>query len=92
MKVRKPKSKPSCFRHSAPQFLLHEFRSAPHLSYLHLPKAYNLGLGYDGGPWCSNGYFGAKRREYGRQITRQRMDATEEASKTAFKVLAHLKT
>jgi hypothetical protein len=61
------------------------------LTYLYLPEAYKLGLGYNGGPGCGNVYFGAEGRQFGRQMARERMDATEEAGRIAFEVLPHLK-
>jgi hypothetical protein len=75
-----------------PQDLVHELKSAPHLSHLRLPEAGNLDLDFDGGAWCGNAYMGADGREYGRQVSRQRTETIEEAAKIVFEVLPHLES
>lgn len=52
----------------------------PRLTTLEVPYAGDLDLGFDGGAWCGNAYFGAEGREYGRSVSRQEAATTEEAA------------
>jgi hypothetical protein len=74
------------------QKLLKELKSATHLSYLHLPGASSLGLGYDGGADCGNAYFGPGGRKYGRQVSKEKTEQIERAARMVFDVLPHLKS
>ncbi|KAJ6532682.1 hypothetical protein DFH09DRAFT_1181951 [Mycena vulgaris] len=50
------------------------------LQHLDLPPVYELGVGFDGGAWCGNAYFGPSGREYARSVTLQSLHATEKAT------------
>ncbi|KAK0115824.1 hypothetical protein ONS95_012875 [Cadophora gregata] len=50
------------------------------LTHIDLPYSGSLSLGFDGGAWCGNAYFGKSGREYGRQVLRQGAETTEIAA------------
>ncbi|KAJ7900542.1 hypothetical protein B0H14DRAFT_2671093 [Mycena olivaceomarginata] len=52
----------------------------PHLQHLDLPPVYELGVGFDGGAWCGNAYFGESGREYAHSVALQSLHATEKAT------------
>ncbi|KAK7185658.1 hypothetical protein DPSP01_007469 [Paraphaeosphaeria sporulosa] len=61
------------------------------LTSLTLPPAWQLGLGFDGGHWCGNAYWGADGRAYGRQVTRDSVAAVERAADMTVKMLPRLR-
>ncbi|KAJ7789499.1 hypothetical protein B0H14DRAFT_2944316 [Mycena olivaceomarginata] len=52
----------------------------PHLQHLDLPPVYELGVGFDGGAWCGNAYFGESGRKYAHSVALQSLHATEKAT------------
>ncbi|KAJ7774367.1 hypothetical protein B0H14DRAFT_2965351, partial [Mycena olivaceomarginata] len=52
----------------------------PHLQHLDLPPVYELGVGFDGGAWCGNAYFGESGRESAHSVALQSLHATEKAT------------
>jgi hypothetical protein len=64
----------------------------PRLEQLQLPRASELGLGFDGGPWCGNAYMGPGGTELGRSVTRRASEATDVAGELVVAAeLPHLK-
>lgn len=61
------------------------------LTTLTLPYAFDLGLGFDGGPGCGNAYDGAGGHAYGRQVVRERVEVTERAAREVLKKIPGLK-
>ncbi|KAJ7733526.1 hypothetical protein B0H16DRAFT_1579647 [Mycena metata] len=51
-----------------------------HLQHLSLPPVHELDVGFDGGAWCGNAYFGPEGREYARSVALQSLHATEKAT------------
>jgi len=49
-----------------------------------------LGLGFDGGAWCGNAYFGAEGRQYGREVSRESAETTELAANIVLSKLPQL--
>lgn len=64
----------------------------PRLEKLWLPPSSGLGLGFDGGAWCGNAYFGTEGREYGRSVSRESAETTEAAAKIVLSRLSNLKS
>lgn len=62
------------------------------LEELRLPPAFELDLGFDGGPGCGNAYFGKEGRAYGRAVTRQSAETTEVAARIVHEALPKLKS
>lgn len=63
----------------------------PDLEELTLPVASELDLGFDGGPWCGNAYFGKSGRAYGRIVAQQSAETTEAAGRIVHGALPQLK-
>lgn len=57
-----------------------------------MPPSWDLGLGYDGGAWCGNAYFGADGRAYGRQDSRKDAETIELAADIVLSKLPELKS
>ncbi|KAM7211920.1 hypothetical protein V8F06_012696 [Rhypophila decipiens] len=62
----------------------------PNLRKLGLPPASELGLGFDGGAWCGNAYFGPSGRAYGRQVSRERAKTVEIAARFTLEEMPYL--
>lgn len=62
-----------------------------HLEELRLPDSSKLDLGFDGGPWCGNAYFGEGGRELRRQVIRRGAETTEKAARIVREILPSLK-
>lgn len=62
------------------------------LKHLNLPHARSLALGFDGGPFCGNAYNGAAGKLLRREISRQKLEATEKAAKIVLEILPNLWT
>ncbi|KAE9374917.1 hypothetical protein N431DRAFT_405980 [Stipitochalara longipes BDJ] len=60
------------------------------LTHLDLPESYELGLGFNGGPFCGNAYFGIEGRKYQRQVIREGAEATEKGGDIVVANLPHL--
>jgi hypothetical protein len=60
------------------------------LTHLDLPESSSLGLGFDGGPWCGNAYFGKQGRIYLREVTKEGAEATEKGGDIVVANLPHL--
>jgi len=63
-----------------------------HLQHLYLPPSSGLNLGFDGGAWCGNAYFGASGRQYGRSVARTDAETTERAAEIVLSSLPGLKS
>ncbi|KAI1735183.1 hypothetical protein F4680DRAFT_312954 [Xylaria scruposa] len=64
--------------------------SLQNLTQLDLPPAWDLDVGFDGGPGCGNAYFGPGGRNYQRDVYRQSLEAIERAAAIVVKVLPSL--
>ncbi|QIX01684.1 hypothetical protein AMS68_007201 [Peltaster fructicola] len=51
------------------------------LEHLRLPASSELELGFDGGAWCGNAYFGRSGRQYGRDVAMRAAETTELAGR-----------
>ncbi|KAI0405123.1 hypothetical protein F4802DRAFT_615075 [Xylaria palmicola] len=60
------------------------------LTYLELPPAYQLNIGWDGGPGCGNAYDGPGGRRYERQVVGQGAEAVDSAAALVLKALPRL--
>ena len=49
-------------------------------------------MGFDGGPWCGNAYFGPDGRAYHRRVILEGAETNEKAARIALSVLPHLET
>ncbi|KAK5626986.1 hypothetical protein RRF57_002701 [Xylaria bambusicola] len=64
--------------------------SLRNLTQLELPDASGLDLGWDGGPFCGNAYFGPGGRDYERQEYREGLETTERAAAIVVGALPRL--
>ena len=64
----------------------------PDLAHLKLPASYELDLGWDGGSWCGNAYFGYGGRKAGRAKVRRGVEATELAAGIVLDALPRLQS
>ncbi|KAH7378116.1 hypothetical protein BKA64DRAFT_687946 [Cadophora sp. MPI-SDFR-AT-0126] len=62
------------------------------LTHIDLPHSSGLGLGFDGGAWCGNAYYGKSGRAYGRSVLRQGAEITELAADIVMANLPQLKS
>ncbi|EPE34441.1 hypothetical protein GLAREA_10135 [Glarea lozoyensis ATCC 20868] len=60
------------------------------LTHLDLPRSSSLALGFDGGAWCGNAYFGKEGRVYERDVVRQGAEATEMAGEIVMENMPQL--
>ncbi len=60
------------------------------LTHLDLPESSSLGLGFNGGPWCGNAYFGKQGRIYRREVAKEGAEATEKGGDIVAANLPHL--
>jgi hypothetical protein len=60
------------------------------LTNLDLPSSSGLALGFDGGAWCGNAYFGKGGREYERDVVRQGAETTEMAGEIVMENMPQL--
>jgi len=51
-----------------------------------------LGLGFDGGAWCGNAFFGPGGRQYGREVSRDNAETTELAATIVLSKLLDLES
>jgi hypothetical protein len=73
-----------------PQELLGVLSAFVNLTQLDLPRSAELDLGFDGGPFCGNAYFGRKGRQYRRQILQKDAEATERGGVIVAEILPRL--
>ncbi|KAM6488332.1 hypothetical protein HDV62DRAFT_20952 [Trichoderma sp. SZMC 28011] len=71
---------------------LRELASYPNIKHLKLPYSADLSLGFDGGPWCGNAYFGPDGRAYHRRVLQEGAETNEKAARIALSVLPHLES
>ncbi|CAI6332448.1 unnamed protein product [Periconia digitata] len=71
--------------------VLYALREAHNLTTLHLPESYDLGLGFDGGPFCGNAYMGPSGYLTSRQTMRGHITAVDQGILLAWTALPHLK-
>jgi hypothetical protein len=60
------------------------------LKRLDLPPSSDLSLGFDGGHWCGNAYFGEEGRMYLRQVIREGAEATTKGGEIVVATLPSL--
>ncbi|KAI1419005.1 hypothetical protein F5Y12DRAFT_780270 [Xylaria sp. FL1777] len=75
---------------SAFKEILQLLSSLQNLTHLDLPSASELGVGWDGGPFCGNAFEGPRGREYQRQVYQEGVEAAERAAALVLDVLPHL--
>ncbi|KAI0867328.1 hypothetical protein GGS24DRAFT_485964 [Hypoxylon argillaceum] len=65
-------------------------RSLQNLTHLDLADASKLDVGWDGGPWCGNAFFGPGGRRYQRRVARKRAEAVDRVAAVVLEVLPRL--
>ncbi|KAI0445489.1 hypothetical protein F4803DRAFT_548213 [Xylaria telfairii] len=65
-------------------------QSLKNLTYLDLPSASSLDVGWDGGPWCGNAFMGPGGRENERRVLRDQAKAVNTAAALVVEFLPHL--
>lgn len=74
------------------KIFLRELVGYPNIKHLDLPYSADLSLGFDGGPWCGNAYFGPDGRAYHRRVLQEGAETDEKAARIALSVLPHLES
>ncbi|KAJ8129534.1 hypothetical protein O1611_g4094 [Lasiodiplodia mahajangana] len=64
--------------------------SLQNLTHLELPDASSLNVGWDGGPFCGNAYFGPGGREYERQVEQEGLEAVDRAAAAVIETIPRL--
>ncbi|KAI0906980.1 hypothetical protein F4823DRAFT_565252 [Ustulina deusta] len=75
---------------SALKEILQLLSSLHNLTHLDLPGAVQLDVGWDGGPFCGNAYFGPGGTEYAREVYREGLEATERVAALVVEALPRL--
>ncbi|EPS36855.1 hypothetical protein H072_9677 [Dactylellina haptotyla CBS 200.50] len=72
--------------------LLEVLKKFPNLEHVMFPESLGLYVGFEGGPWCGNEYFGPGGRELGRRVSKGDAEFTEKAAGIIISVLPGLKS
>lgn len=72
------------------QSLLYALKKLHHLTALSLPITHELGLGFDGGPFYDDAYYGRTGYLRGREIEKQHIEAAEKAALMTLAILPDL--